>query len=479
MKTNVFLTGATGVMGMAALRHLTSPEALSLYNVKVLARPGKTNEKKLAPYIAKGVEVIWGDLMFYDDVRAGVSGADVVLHVGGMVSPAADWYPDKTLRVNVQSAHNIVQASLCEEDAGRTIKVVYIGSVSEYGYRPEGCHWGRTGDPVSVATFDAYAYSKCLAELEIIESGLSHWAVLRQTGIFHSGLLFKASDPISFHVPMRGVLEWVSADDSGRLLERVCRPTVPDTFWNCYYNIGGGATYRKMNYDFVAATLKAVGCPAPEKVFGLNWFVTSNFHGMWFTDSDLLDELLHFRSSSTFDEDLNAMHRDLPFYFSLAPLAPAALIRAMMKQVALKRVLGPLRWLKENNEKKIRAFWGSREEWEHIPEWTDADLSEPSRTPAFLDHGYDENKPVSELGIEDMRRAAEFRGGECLSAEMTPGDMSTPLLWRCAEGHTFWLTPGAVVKGGHWCGECLKEIYEDPEAKERQAARNPFLAQTI
>ena len=62
---------------------------------------------------------------------------------------------------------------------------------------------------------------------------------------------------------------------------------------------------------------------------------------------------------------------------------------------------------------------------------------------------------LSELGIEDMRQAAEFRGGKCLSATMTKGDLATKLEWECAFGHRFSASPALILLGGHWCEECM------------------------
>ncbi|PFO02341.1 hypothetical protein COJ85_16650 [Bacillus sp. AFS076308] len=43
-----------------------------------------------------GVKIVWGDLTDYHDVLKCVEGADYVLHVGGLVSPAADYLPSMT-----------------------------------------------------------------------------------------------------------------------------------------------------------------------------------------------------------------------------------------------------------------------------------------------------------------------------------------------------------------------------------------------
>ena len=175
----------------------------------------------------EGVRIVWGDLMNYQDVLNGVTGADYVLHVGGMVSPAADYFPKKTLKVNTTAAKHITDAVKAQPNADQ-IKVVYIGSVAQTGHRGAPIHWGRTGDPINISVYDHYAISKTIAERIFVESGIKHWVCLRQTGILCPELLLKGSDPITFHVPLNGVLEWATAEDSGRLLANVCEEEVPE-----------------------------------------------------------------------------------------------------------------------------------------------------------------------------------------------------------------------------------------------------------
>ena len=113
MKT-IFLTGATGTMGFAGVQEiLRYPDQ---YKLRVLARPSKKNKEKLAP-LADQLEVVWGDLTNYRDVLEATTGADYVLHVGGMVSPQADYKPRSVIRVNVAAAENIVKAAKAEEEA--------------------------------------------------------------------------------------------------------------------------------------------------------------------------------------------------------------------------------------------------------------------------------------------------------------------------------------------------------------------------
>ena len=301
--------------------------------------------------------------------------------------------------------------------------------------------------------------------------------------MLYPALLMKANDPIACHVPLKGVLEWSTLEDSGRVCANVCEDWVPDSFWRGFYNLSSGPSFRLTNYEFESMLLKGMGCPPVEKVFGADWFATKNFHGEWYLDSDRLEEILHFREGITAEEYFKRMKKQLPWFFSLAPLAPAFAIKAFMKHVAISNPLGTLYWFRHGNTERIKAHFGSLEEWKAIPDWKDMDLSRPSDNPKdamVLNHGYDETKSVSELGIEDMKAAARFRGGECLSDSMTKGDLFTPIKWRCQFGHEFEMTPNAVLKGGHWCPDCLPKYdpsNPNPWNFETIAAGNPFFAQ--
>ncbi len=365
-KKTVFLTGGTGNMGWAGFQELYKK---GKFNIRLLARDSRKNHKLLDKYVGDpSVTVVWGDLTRYEDVLAGVTGSDYVLHVGGMVSPAADYYPEKTLKVNVSAAENVVKAILAQPNASE-IKAVYIGSVAQYGDRNPPCHWGGADEPQTPAKFDMYALSKIRSEEIFASAGLARWVSLRQTGILYPGIL-SVVNPTAFHVPMGGVLEWATIEDSGRLLAQVCEDWVPEDFWNKAYNISSGEQYRMTNYEFMTRMLGALGLPSPEKVFEPQWFALRNFHGMWYTDADKLDEILHFRSYTPVDEYFATMKSKLPWFYSLAFLAPAFAVKMFMKPFAFEKGMGTQWWV-ANDPEKFEAYYGSREAYDAIRSWDD------------------------------------------------------------------------------------------------------------
>lgn len=468
MKKRVFLTGATGVMGYATLQELA--KHLDVLDVTVLVRQSKVNVKKMAPFVGK-INIEWGDLTNAADVLRATTGADYVLHLGGMVSPKADYYPNRTRRVNVQIAQNIVDAVKAQPNADN-IRVCYIGSVAQTSDRNEPIHWGRCGDPISISVYDHYAISKTIAERIFVESGIRHWVSLRQSGILYAGIL-KNIDPIMFHVPLRGVLEWATVDDSARAMANLCLLDLPDDFWCRFYNISSGSEYRLSNYEFECKLLKTISCPPPEKIFKPEWFVLRNFHGQWYSDAQKLEDWLHFRANVPVDDYFRQMGSQVPWFYHLACIVPPVFIRMFMKTLANKKQWGTQWWIKHNDQNRISAYYGSRQAWEGIRPWREQDLSHPSDEQVILNHGYDESKPREQWNIDDMRQAAAFRGGKCLSQSMTVGDWRTPLEWQCHCGCRFFASPVLVLLGGHWCTDCLPSPWNYDEI----ARHNPFFAQ--
>lgn len=452
MKKTIFLTGATGNMGWAGFKELYARK--DEFNIRILARKSPKNIKKLSPYMDDpSVTVIWGDLTVYEDVLNGVEGSDYVLHVGGMVSPAADYYPQKTLKVNVLFSENVARAVL-EQPNADDIKVVYIGSVAQYGDRRIPFHWGRTGDPVLASRYDMYSVSKCKAEKAIVDSGIRHWVSIRQTGILYPGIL-GAVNPTAFHVPVSGVLEWATIEDSGRLLANVCGDDVPEEFWNRFYNLSSGEQYRMSNYEFETRMLAALGLPGPEKIFEPQWFATRNFHGMWYTDADVLESYLHFRANIPVDDYFRNMKKSLPWFYSLAFLVPAFAVKLFLKPYAYEKGLGTQTWVKDDPE-KLEAFFGSKQEYESIRSWDDVrppylekNIQKAADKVIVLDHGWDESKSLDSLTDEQLEDAAAFRGGHFV--RRIEGNMCE---WECEKGHLFMASLEYVLLGGGWCTDC-------------------------
>ena len=481
-KQRVFLTGATGGMGFSGLQELM--KNTEQQEVIILARDSEKNRELLKEFEGRdGLIIHWGDLTNYQDVYRCVEQSDMVLHVAAFVSPAADYYPKQAMATNYGSTKNIIKA-IWEQKRQNEVKFVYIGTVAETGDRMPPIHWGRVGDPIKPSMYDYYAVSKIAAERIVIESGLKYWASLRQTGIIGPAMS-KIQDAIMFHNCLDNVLEYVSDRDSGILLKNLSRfdqnGQLDESFWGHIYNIGGGESCRVDTYTMFKIMYGAIGLTKLEHVIEPKWFATRNFHGHYYLDSDKLENYLHFRHDSMqyfYDAYIKELGATATFSKILCKLPGGQkFMGSIMKKMFLKLARtehGTVRFIEDNMEAHIDAYWGGKKAWEQIP----SDIRNVTHYKdwdkvVLLDHGYDENKPESELALNDMKGAAKFRGGECCSEHMETGDWNSRLKFKCAFGHEFEASPRLVLEGGHWCPECERKSWN----YGNRAKVDPFFAQ--
>ena len=482
-KLKVLMTGASGGMGTESLKAML-PDVASAYDLTLIALDSERDHEVLAPYEGvPGIEIAWGDLADKGFVRSCVEGADLVLHIAAFVSPAADYHPDMAMKINYGGTKNLVD-SVVECGQADATAFVYIGTVAETGDRMPPIHWGRVGDPIKPSMFDYYAVSKIAAERYVIESDLTRWVSLRQTGIMGPAMA-KIRDAIQFHNCLDNVLEYCSDRDSGRMMAHLASyeaaGTLDGSFWGHVYNIGGGESCRISTYDMYKIMYGEIGIKNIDYVIDPKVNATRNFHGQYYLDSDKLESYLHFRSDSMqyfYDAYLSELGSARAAGKIICKLPGGQRLMGSIIKGTFNKLLdsehGTRRFIKDDMEDHIEAYWGSREAWEALPErasemdhFTDWDTVVP------IDHGYDESKAESELELADMQGAAEFRGGECLSETMDKGDWRGKLRFRCAFGHEFDASPRLVLEGGHWCPECERKSWN----YGARAKVDPFFAQ--
>jgi len=465
----IFLTGSTGTMGLATLKEL-----LGRKNNFVIALvfDSKKDKKIIRKYKNhKNLEIIYGDLRDKSLIERCIKDIDFILHIGALVSPMADKVPELAMETNYGSALNIIDAVKKQSNSDE-IGVVFTHSVAMTGCRLPPIHWGRVGDPIKVSMFDYYAVGKVASERALFESGLAKWVSVRQSGMLPINK--EAAGGIISHQNLNNVLEWSTAEESGRLMANICETWIPNSFWRHAYNIGGGEKYRFTSWQFFDKSFEGVGrC---RDIIDPRQSAIYNFHGQFYTDSDELEKICNYRfidADTYFDKQLGQLKR----------LSKIPVIRWLIPSKGkLKKMFSSyshqdpgVDWMIENNKQDhIKAFFGSDEKRKHIKTFQEGyELKEPSMTQSLLNHGYDEALPASELSIKDMTKAAIYRGGECQSGSMNKGDLFTPLTWKCHYGHIFNASPNLILKGGHWCPECERDSWNFAEI----AKHNPFFAQ--
>ena len=134
----------------------------------------------------------------------------------------------------------------------------------------------------------------------------------------------------------------------------------------------------------------------------------------------------------------------------------------------------------ENDEEKLKAYYGSREEYESIRTWEqvrpphlEKNLEKAREAGQVTDipKGYDDSRSVYSLTEEEIAAAAGFRGGKFLGPA-TPADAvgkrGSMFLWECENGHRFTSSLEYVLLGGGWCPECgYDRVYSSTTEKNK------------
>ncbi len=489
-KQRVFLAGASGSMGFEAFKNLW--EKREMYDIILLQRPSQKNkelfrkyEKKcnIIPITGKGIvegnglKIVWGDATYYPDVEEACKNIDWCLCPMAFISPAADHNPEMAKAVNTTAVQHIIKAIESQPNGKEKIKLIYIGTVAETGDRLPSIHVGRVGDPLKPSIFDFYAVTKIAGERAVLESNIQHWASLRQTFIMTTDDLL---DPIMFHQPINSFMENNTKEDAGRGLINCLEIPEDSNFWKRVYNMGGGSSCRTTFYEMLNRALAINGLRL-EKVTERRWFALRNFHMQYFEDSYVLNNYIHNWRESNEDyyqrltDQRSIGMKLLSWICSRIPFIQKRIERAMYKkfrEMVSESKNGTEYWYKTRNDMRISAFYKDYATYEAIPDWG-VDLPELDSSKLEwirLDHGYDEEK--IQLDLNDLQKAAAFRGGECLSGSWN-GDLYQKIKWKCASGHYFESKVYTILKAGHWCPECLPP----PWNYDEEAKRNPFFAQ--
>jgi dihydroflavonol-4-reductase len=152
----VFITGASGFVGGAVLRHLVADGR----EVRALVR----DEDGAARVRAAGATPVYGDLFDLGALLGGMRGCTGVFHVAG-VNATCLRDPEPMLRTNVEGSAQVMRAAA----AAGVGRVVYTSSAATIGEAVNTI--GREDSPHRGTFLSVYELSKFLAERKVLALG--------------------------------------------------------------------------------------------------------------------------------------------------------------------------------------------------------------------------------------------------------------------------------------------------------------------
>ncbi len=463
----VALTGATGNMGKETLAEILKIEELEF--VRLLVLPEDKRIKSLMKKHKKNkqkIQVVFGNLKDRFICEKLVADVDYVFNLAAVIPPLSDKAPKKAIECNQIGVDALVTAI---EALEHQPKLVHISTVALYGNRNYLHPWAKVGDPLLVSPYDVYSLSKLRGEFRVLESNIDNWVVIRQTAMLHKNMLKdNMKDGLMFHTCFNAPLEWVTAEDSGVLMANIIKKDITtdlSAFWKNIYNLGGGLENSITGYDTLNDGFKLIG-GSTKDFFKPYYNATRNFHGVWFSDGDKLEELFHYQSQNVkyYWKQIEKIY----WYYKLGKIVPKCLISKFVIKRLFKDSNSPAYWYKHKETGKLVAYFGSKENYEKLLnyKWKDFPLLvenkdslgnsiEYSRLKdktqsSQIEYFFNYDKKDKEIDIIDLEMVAEAHGGKLLTKSFTTGDIYKKLEWENQDHQVFTATAFSVLRGGHW-----------------------------
>ena len=338
-KLKVLLTGATGAIGLQILKQMQAENRLD--KLSVLVRDSKTNRKKLKLF-GNQLTVHFGDITNLDSVKKAVKGQDVVVHLAAIIPTVEGSSDALVINVNVDGTENVVRAM---ETESPNAFLLFSSSVAIYGDRIKGPDIKVT-DPPKGLDHDNYSKTKVNAEA-IITSSKLNWSIFRLSAIMGIGN-HKVSG-IMFDVPLETKMEIATVKDTANGF--VCALDKQSILNHQIFNLAGGKQCQLTYKEFLTKAFDSFGMGKIN--FHEFAFAKQNFHCGYYQDSDVLEDLIHFRSDSV-ETYFKRFRASIPAIQRFATIPFAGMVKWYLQTLSV-----PLKAYKKGDQEKIKFFFGT------------------------------------------------------------------------------------------------------------------------
>lgn len=331
----VLLTGASGTIGRELLRRIAGRPDLEVH---VFDKQSIDNRLFYRRY-QKNIHLYYGDLSNESSVNRLPGGFDVVIHLAAILAPKGDHKPTLVHKINITGTKILINHL---ESTSPNAFFMYSSCISVYGDRLIN-PMIRINDPVNPSPNDQYAQSKLKAEA-IVQASELDWTIFRITAILKRHKLSR----LMFHIPLDTKIETCSP---GNAAQAFCNAIdMQHVLCHRLFNVGGGEKCRITYREFLNRVFQMAGLGMP--YFPPRAFATRNYHCGFFEDSDVLDNILHFRS-----DDLNACMEEIQSRFKPATRFVLRFLKHTIHANLLRRS-SPYRAYITANRRLVEYYFG-------------------------------------------------------------------------------------------------------------------------
>lgn len=274
----VLVTGAAGVIGIQTIKFLLSE---GKYEITALDLRNKSNYKKLKKY-RRRINIIYGDINDKVLIEALVKDQDYIIHLASVLPPIADIKKGLSENIEYYGTENIIKAI---NFYNPECFLIYASSTTIYGETLKASIKTKS----NITEIDYYSNTKLKTE-ELIKKKIKNYTIIRIPLV----LCNPASGAFMYNIKKNSIVEAITDNDAAYLFASSLNYT--DKLNKKIWNAGGGEQLTTTYRELLRNVLNIYGLSF--KYLLTRMFIDKNFYVSIYEDSDILNEIVDFRSDS-------------------------------------------------------------------------------------------------------------------------------------------------------------------------------------
>lgn len=304
----VLVTGASGSIGINVLKYLLSE---GKYEITALELKNKRTESSLKKYKNR-INIVYGDITDTVLIEALVKDHDYIIHLAGVMPPLADFNSRAMEIVDYEGTENIIKAI---NYYNSNCFLVYASTTNMY----DSSLSANIKEKIKVDNISNYSLIKFNIE-NLIKKKLKNYCILRLPLILNNF----SHEPFILNIKKNSIIEVSTNYDVSYAFVKSL--DYKNEINKKTFNVGMGSSGR-LKYDEILRKV-LVNYGISFKYILSRLFLEKNYKSPILTDSDDLDNLIHYRIDSLYN------------YFN-------RLKRRGKKRKIQKLLAKPIMWLKD------------------------------------------------------------------------------------------------------------------------------------
>lgn len=275
----VLVTGAAGGLGKLVLKYLLSE---GKYEITALDLKNKNSYKALKRYHRR-VNVIYGDVTDPILIDALVKEHDYIIHLAS-IRPSMSILKEKiSTEIDYKGSENIIRAITFYNPK---CFLIFPSTTNVYGKKNKTINGN---EKVSIANSNYYTKTKIDIE-KLIKEKLTNYVIYRLPTV----LTRLDKEDFIYSTPLDDTCELITAPDAAYALVKTIDSKKEVN--KKVFNLGGGETCITTFRELIINILKIRGINL--KYIWSLLFLEKDFYGYTFTDSEKIENILHYQSES-------------------------------------------------------------------------------------------------------------------------------------------------------------------------------------